>query len=186
MYILHRLALILEPETCQEVSACHVLTVAISPAESNPAAGCQGLHSWVSAMWWSKACGTSLPFLPTKHGLVGCTWSLQHCNWCGHSHEMGGQDSWSQLASWLFPGASEAVGLTLVALCVCFVTWQSKSMALVVLLLSIYIAAHRFLLRRLFYYMWTPHRLALVGTLGKYTNRSVQVSGKSRSKHLSG
>lgn len=43
--ILHRLALILEPMSCQEAHTGPVLTVAISLVESKPASGCQGLHS---------------------------------------------------------------------------------------------------------------------------------------------
>lgn len=43
--ILHGLALILEPLTCQQARTGPVLTVALSLAESHPASGCQGPHS---------------------------------------------------------------------------------------------------------------------------------------------
>lgn len=136
--ILHRLALILEPVTCQEVSTCRVLTVSL--AESNPASGCQGLHSRVGAMWWKSACGNFPPSPPQ-------TWS----QWVARCHHSA-VTSTARTTRWvartaapssaplLSPGASQAVGL-LVALCTCFVTWQSESVALAMLVLFVFVAA---------------------------------------------
>lgn len=87
---------------------------------------------------------------------------------------MGGQDSGSQFSpivvSWCLPGCGSA-GSTLHVFCNLAKRERSLGNACAVCFCSCTLV----LLSSLFCYVWTPHGLALVGTLIKYTNRSIWV-----------
>lgn len=168
--ILHRLASALEPVTCQEVRRLGAtslqgqtlfLDVRGCSAEWMP---CDGVMPW-GIPPSPQNMSTGLHIVITALRLV---WPEP---WDG------GQDRCSQSASspWCFSNCSSDSGRVL-HLCCSLEKWEHSHGSACAACL--YCCSWR-MLSSLFCYMWTPHWLALLGTLIKYRSRSVWASGKS-------